>query len=139
MSDPSLAALRVLVADDDPDQRLLLRRLFARVGIDDVVEAADGAAALAQARATNPALIVLDLGMPVLSGIEVLPALRDAVPGARIVVLSSFPRRRLADAVRERGAMGYVEKDVPSDRLVGAGRAGRPAPGTGPGASPGGC
>jgi DNA-binding NarL/FixJ family response regulator len=116
----SPASLRVLIADDDADQRLLLRRLFARAGVDDVEEAADGAAALAAVGQRQPTLIVLDLAMPILTGIEVLPALRDAAPAARIVVLSSFPRRRLLEAVRQRGAMGYVQKDVSPDRLVGS-------------------
>jgi DNA-binding NarL/FixJ family response regulator len=111
--------LRVLVVDDDADHRLLLRRLFRRAGIDDVLEAADGEEALRVARAASFSLVVLDLAMPVLSGVDVLPALRDAAPTARIVVVSNFARRRLVDAVRRRGAIGYVQKDVPADRLVG--------------------
>ncbi|HYI62880.1 MAG TPA: response regulator [Acidimicrobiales bacterium] len=112
------APVRVLVADDDADQRLLLRRLLSRAGFDDVVEAADGHEALAAAVAHTPDLILLDLAMPGRSGVEVLPDLHDQVPTARVVVLSNLPRGRLGSIVRDRGAVGYVEKRVDPDRLV---------------------
>lgn len=110
--------LRVLVVDDDEDHRLLLRRLLARAGIADVCEAADGASALALVEANRPDLVLLDLAMPVRSGFDVLPEVAAASPGSRIVVLSGFRRDRLLDAVRMRGAVGYVQKDVAPDRLV---------------------
>lgn len=113
-----MKGLDVLVVDDDVDHRHLLRRLFARAGIDGVTEATDGAEALELAARHRPALVVLDLAMPVLSGLDVLPALRDAAPTARIVVVSNFPPGRLGDIVRRRGAIGYVPKSVAPDRLV---------------------
>lgn len=109
---------RILVADDDPDQRLVVRALLKRAGFDDVVEAADGDAALQVALEACPDLIVLDLAMPVRSGVDVLPELRQRVPGAQVVVVSNFPRRRMASIVRERGAVGYVEKRTRADRLI---------------------
>lgn len=119
MSAPSpTAKVRVLVADDDPDQRLILRRLLTAAGIDDVVEATDGDEALRVALVERPDLIVLDLAMPKRSGIEVLPELRDRLPDTRVVVLSNFPRRRMAEVVLRGGAVGYVEKRVAPDRLV---------------------
>lgn len=109
---------RILVADDDADQRVVVRSLFKRAGFEDVVEAADGDAALRSALDEQPDLIVLDLAMPVRSGMDVLPELHERVPGAQIVVLSNFLRTKMAEAVRERGAVGYVEKRVRPDRLV---------------------
>jgi DNA-binding NarL/FixJ family response regulator len=110
--------LRVLVADDDEDLRFVLRRLLARQGIRDVQEAADGEAALEVARSGDLDLIVLDLAMPGRSGIEVLPDLQAAVPGTPVVVLSGYQRERMGHLVMERGAVGYVEKRVPPERLV---------------------
>ena len=109
---------KVLIADDDADQRLLLRRLFGDAGFDGVLEAVDGDDAVRVAREHQPDLVVLDLAMPGRSGIEALPDLTDAVPDARIVVVSNFPRWRVADAVRRRGAVGYVEKRVAPGHLV---------------------
>jgi DNA-binding NarL/FixJ family response regulator len=119
MTDAPLSSpVRVLIADDDPDQRDVLRRLLARAGIDQVVEAADGDEALRVALAEVPDLVVLDLAMPKRSGIEVLPELHDRLPDTRVVVLSNFPRRRMAEIVQRSGAVGYVEKRVAPDRLV---------------------
>jgi DNA-binding NarL/FixJ family response regulator len=119
VSGPSpTASVRVLIADDDPDQRLILRRMLTLAGIDDVVEATDGDDALRVALAERPDLIVLDLAMPKRSGIEVLPELHDRLPDARVVVLSNFPRERMAEIVLRSGAVGYVEKRVAPDRLV---------------------
>ena len=102
----------------------LLRRLV-RIGSLTVVlpsgetlQAGDGDAALQLALQESPDLIVLDLAMPVRSGVDVLPELHERVPEAQIVVVSNFPRRRMAAIVRERGAVGYVEKRTRADRLV---------------------
>ena len=70
---------KVLIVDDDADQRFVLRRLFRREGITEVFEAADGDRALVVARAERPDLVLLDLAMPGRSGVDVLPELRDAV------------------------------------------------------------
>jgi CheY-like chemotaxis protein len=110
--------LRVLVTDDDEDQRFVLRRLLAREGIRDVLEATDGEAALEVARANRLDLIVLDLAMPGRSGFEVLPDLAAAAPRTPVVVLSGYPRARMGDMALGQGAVGYVEKRVPPDRLV---------------------
>ena len=111
-------ALRVVVADDDPDQRLLIRELFARAGIADVHEAVDGGMAVSVVREVQPDLVVLDLAMPNRSGLEVLPDVREAAPEAHVVVLTNLPRWRLAPITRRLGATGFVEKRVPGSRLV---------------------
>jgi CheY-like chemotaxis protein len=110
-------SLVALVVDDDPDQRMVLRRVLTTAGIGEVLEAADGEAAIAVASSRAVDLIVLDVAMPGRSGIEVLPELHEVVAGAPIVVLSSLPRLRLADVALRRGAVGYVEKSLPTDRL----------------------
>jgi CheY-like chemotaxis protein len=107
-----------LVVDDDSDQRLLVSRLLARSGFTEIAEASDGDEAVRAAQAAPPDLILLDLAMPGRSGFEVLDDLRDAAPLARIVILSNLPSRRLAEKLRQRGAVGYVEKRVAPDQLV---------------------
>jgi CheY-like chemotaxis protein len=109
--------LRVLVIDDDADQRFLLRRLFARVGITDVAEAGDGQDGIAAARAVEPDLIVLDLTMPVLSGLAALPVLRE-VTRCPIVVLSNLPAVDAEHEARVGGAVGYLEKRRATSTLV---------------------
>jgi DNA-binding NarL/FixJ family response regulator len=114
-----MTVLRTLVVDDDPDQRALSRALLDRAGIGPVAEAVDAEEALRQAVAHQPELILLDLEMPGRSGIDVLPELLATCPGAAIVVVSNLPRRRYEDAAMAAGAVGFVEKRVPIDRLIG--------------------
>ena len=110
---------KVLIVDDDGDQRFVLRRLFARAGITEVSEAPDGDGALAAAGQEQFDLVVLDLAMPGRSGFDVLPELRQLVGRAPIVVLSNLARRRWEADVLARGAVGFVEKRTPNDQLIG--------------------
>ena len=74
--------------------------------------------ALLVARAERPDVVVLDLAMPGRSGLDVLPDLREALGAVPIVVLSNLARRRWEADVLERGAVGFVEKRTPNDRLI---------------------
>jgi DNA-binding NarL/FixJ family response regulator len=110
--------MRTLIVDDDPDQRALVRRLLSQAIEGPVVEAGDAEEALVLAAEHRPDLVLLDLSMPGRSGLEVLPDLNELLPDAAIVVLSNFPRHRMEEAALQRGAVGYVEKRIPPDRLV---------------------
>ena len=110
--------LRVVVVDDDDDHRFVLRRRFAQAGLVDLHEAVDGADAVVVVGREQPDLVVLDLAMPVRSGFDVLPELREVAPDATIVVLSNLSRRRWEATVLERGAVAFVEKRTPSQDLV---------------------
>jgi DNA-binding NarL/FixJ family response regulator len=114
----TLADLRVLLVDDDADQRHLMVRLLLRRGIDQVTQAIDADSALAAASELQPHLVLLDLAMPGRSGFDALPDLVAAAPEATVVVVSNLPKRRLDAHLRERGAVGYVEKGGPPERLV---------------------
>jgi CheY-like chemotaxis protein/anti-sigma regulatory factor (Ser/Thr protein kinase) len=118
MSEAAARSLVVLVVDDDEDQRFLLRRLLGRAGITQVHEAADGAEAPALLSQHRPDLIVLDLAMPLRSGVDVLPELRELAPGVPVVVVSNLSRRRWEATTRDLGAVGFVEKRTPPNRLV---------------------
>ncbi|MDI6104792.1 response regulator [Actinoplanes sp. NEAU-A12] len=89
---------RILVVDDEPDLRFILRRVFARAG-HEVAEAGDGAAALASVRESPPDLVVTDMMMPVMSGVELIRALRaDPVTTAIPVLVVSGDSHLAADA-----------------------------------------
>ena len=104
-------AHRVLVVDDAEDIRMLLRlRVEARNGLTVVGEAADGVAAVELASELQPDLVLLDLAMPRMDGLEALPLIRAAVPDVRVVVLSGFNQGTLANRALEAGADHYVVK-----------------------------
>ena len=89
---------------------LLRLRVEARNGLTVVGEAADGVAAVELASELQPDLVLLDLAMPRMDGLEALPLIRAAVPDVRVVVLSGFNQGTLADKALEAGADHYVVK-----------------------------
>ncbi len=113
--------IRVLIADDHAVVRQGLRTfLDLQEDFEVVAEAADGAEAVAAAVEHTPDIVLVDLVMPNVDGIEALRELRDRVPSARAIVLSSFiDDEKLLPAVRA-GAAGYLLKDVQPQELVDA-------------------
>ncbi|MDP9795338.1 CheY-like chemotaxis protein [Catenuloplanes nepalensis] len=85
----------VLVVDDEADLRFILRRVLMRAG-HEVIEAADGAAALASVHASPPDLVVTDMMMPVMGGVELIRRLRADPATAAIPILSVSGDWRLA-------------------------------------------
>ena len=113
--------IRVLIADDHAVVRQGLRTfLDLQEDIEIVGEAADGAEALDAAERLRPDVVLIDLVMPELDGIEAIRRLRERAPETRAIVLSSFlDDDRLFPAVRA-GAAGYLLKDVQPQDLVAA-------------------
>ncbi len=112
-------AIRVLVVDDHAVVREGLRAfLELQVGIEVVGEAADGEEALTAADRLRPDVVLLDLVMPRLDGVRALRALRERLPGARVIVLTSFlDDDKLLPALRA-GAAGYLLKNAEPRELV---------------------
>ncbi len=109
----------VLVVDDAEDLRMLLRaRMESAAGLTVVGEAADGVAAVELASELQPDLVLLDLAMPRMDGLEALPLIRAAVPGVRVIVLSGFNQSTLAQKALEAGADHYVVKGGSMSRLL---------------------
>jgi CheY-like chemotaxis protein len=88
---------KILVVDDEPDQRFLLRRIFERDG-HEVVESGDGAAALRAVSDMPPDLVVTDVMMPIMDGVELIRRLRADPATARIPILAASGDTHLAGA-----------------------------------------
>jgi CheY-like chemotaxis protein len=86
-----------LVVDDEPDQRFLLRRTLERAG-HEVSEANDGAAALRSVQESAPDLVVTDIMMPVMDGVELIRCLRGDPATAHILILAASGDTQLAGA-----------------------------------------
>jgi DNA-binding NarL/FixJ family response regulator len=117
-------AIRVLLADDHQVVRQGLRTFLEVQGDIEVVgEAADGAACVEQAEALRPDVILLDLKMPGVDGIEALRMLRERGNPARVLVVTSFTEQSAVVPAVRAGAAGYVFKDVDPPALASAVRA----------------
>jgi len=101
---------RVVVADDDADIRAMLLAMLELDGYEVVGEADDGDLAVDVVRDTQPDLVILDLHMPRMSGLDALPQLAEVSPSTAVVVLSAFVADSVAAEVLRRGAVTYVEK-----------------------------
>jgi DNA-binding NarL/FixJ family response regulator len=113
------APVRVLLVDDQALFREALATLLAvRPEIEVVGEAADGAAALERAAALRPDVVLMDLHMPVLDGIAATVRLRVEQPEVRVLALTTFDDDEDVFSALRAGAVGYLLKDVTSDRLV---------------------
>ena len=120
-SDAPPRTVRVVLVDDAEDLRYLVRFALELGGEFEVVgEAGDGHTGIAAVEQFQPDLVLLDVSMPGLDGLEALPAVCAAAPAARVVMLSGFEQRRLGRMAVDRGAAAYLEKGLAPAELVAA-------------------
>ena len=113
--------IRVVVADDHRVVRVGLEQLLATFeDIEAVGFAAGGEEAVVLCRELEPDVLLLDLSMPDLDGIEVTDRLRDTVPGTRVVVFTSFSDRERIVRALDAGAIGYLLKDAEPEEILAA-------------------
>ena len=109
----------VLLCDDNGAMRVLLRAIIdTAVGIRVAGEAADGDEAVLEATRLQPDVILLDLAMPIRSGLEALPDLRRVAPDAQIVVFSGFAEATVAEEVLALGARAYLQKGADPGTII---------------------
>ncbi|HEX5575946.1 MAG TPA: response regulator transcription factor [Gemmatimonadales bacterium] len=122
--------VRVLLADDHPPLLAAIRRLLA-AEFDVVGEASDGAEAIKLARGLQPDVVVIDLAMPRVGGIEAIRQIQAAHSGLAIVALTVLSDPAVRTAALEAGARGYVLKSQAGSDLIPAirGALGGAAPG----------
>jgi DNA-binding NarL/FixJ family response regulator len=113
--------MRVLIADDHVMVReSLVRTLQAEGDVQVVAEASDGVEALQKALETRPDVVVADLSMPRLNGIEVVRRLREALPGTKVLVLTMHQEDEYVLQAVRAGASGYLVKDSAASELLAA-------------------
>jgi DNA-binding NarL/FixJ family response regulator len=121
---PAATPIRVLLVDDHAMVRRGLRDfLELHDDIEIVGEASDGAAAIEQATALQPDVVLMDLMLPGVDGIEATARIRADLPDVEIVALTSFVEEARALAAIEAGASGFLLKDAEADELAAAIRA----------------
>ena len=114
-----LASIRVLVVDDfAPFREFVLLTLAERPELEVVGEASDGPEAVQKAVELKPDLILLDLGLPTMNGIEVARRFRELVPESRIIFFSQESSVDLVEEARRMGVWGYVMKARAGGQLL---------------------
>ncbi|MGW0946026.1 response regulator [Streptomyces sp. NPDC002623] len=113
------APVRVLVVDD---QRLIrdgiASLLSIRPGIEVVGTAVDGRDAVAKTLEREPDVVLMDVRMPAMDGVEAVAVLRDRAPGCRVVMLTTFDDEEYVVQALRAGAHGYLLKDLPAEELA---------------------
>lgn len=104
------APLRVLIVDDHPVFRQGLRVLLEDMGVDVVGEESDGEAGVSTALAMHPDVVLMDVQMPGLNGVEATRRLAQQAPGLRVLVLTMVDDDQAVFAAIQAGALGYVLK-----------------------------
>lgn len=113
--------IRVLLAED---QAMMRGALALLLGMEDdievVAEVGDGDGIVAAARRTRPDVALLDIEMPGASGLDVAAALREEMPGCKVVIVTTFGRPGYLRRAMEAGAGGFLVKDAPVEDLAAA-------------------
>jgi DNA-binding NarL/FixJ family response regulator len=113
------ASIRILVADDHPVVRGGLVALLRSIeGLDVVGEAADGDEAVREAHLTHPDIVLMDVRMPGLDGIEATRRIRSGVPGTRVLVLTMYDDDSTVFTAMQAGAQGYLLKEAEQEEIV---------------------
>jgi two-component system, NarL family, response regulator NreC len=119
-----MSRIRVLLADDHETVRQGLRLLIdGQHDMQVVAEAGDGRSAIAAAQTTHPDVVVLDISMPDVNGLEAAHLLKDAAPGSAVVTLTRHADDAYVSELLRAGAAGYVLKQSASQELLSAIRA----------------
>ncbi len=119
-----METLRLLIADDHPVFRYGIRALLnAAPGLEVVGEATTGDEAIAKAEALQPDVILMDIQMPGVNGVEATRRILHTSPHMRILIVTMFEDSASVFTAMRAGARGYIRKDIDPDKLVSAVRA----------------
>ena len=107
-----------LIVDDESHVRAFVRLLLREVGITECWEAADGKSAVELAKQHKPELVMLDINLPGLSGLQVLAQLKDADPDVSVVIVTSQSAISTVSESVRLGAVGYLLKHCPKEETL---------------------
>ena len=109
---------KVLVVDDEAHIRKFVTKLVKTLGASVVLEAADGDEALQLSKLEKPALVLLDVNMPRVDGLQTLRNLKQYDPDCTVVMLTSLVNRQTVEECLQLTAMAYLRKDNPPDEML---------------------
>lgn len=108
----------ILLVDDEPHIRKFVSLILRQIGATNLTEAANGEEALAIYHRDTPDLVLLDISMPRLDGLETLRRLKQTDPDCVVVMLTSLVNRQSVDEALALGAANYIRKDTPKEEIA---------------------
>ena len=109
---------KILLVDDEAHVRKYIGLLARGLGSPVIIEAANGEDALAKFATESPDLVLLDVNLPDMDGLQVLSAILAQDPEALVVMLTSLANRQTIEESLRLGAVGYIRKDTPKDAIL---------------------
>jgi DNA-binding NarL/FixJ family response regulator len=110
----------ILIVDDEAHIRKFVSLILRSIGVANVVEASNGAEAVATFQRINPDVVLLDVNMPQMDGIETLRKLKEIDPDCFAIMLTSLANRSTVEQALALGAANYIRKDTPKDEIAAA-------------------
>jgi two-component system chemotaxis response regulator CheY len=108
----------ILLVDDEPHIRKFVSLILRQLGTPVLFEAGNGEEALAIYQRENPDLVLLDISMPMMDGLETLKKIREFDPDAVVIMLTSLVNRQSIEEALAHGAVNYIRKDTPKEKIA---------------------
>lgn len=108
----------ILIVDDEAHIRKFVALILRQLGTVRLIEAGNGVEALAAYALERPDLVLLDVNMPVMDGLETLKRLRALDPDSVVIMLTSLANRQTIEEALALGAANYIRKDTPKDEIL---------------------
>lgn len=109
---------KILVVDDTEFMRLTIRRILEEAGYNVIAEAENGAIAIEQFKLHQPDLILMDITMPVMNGLEALKQIKTIDPNSTIVIVSALGQEMIVREAIASGAKSFIVKPFQAERLI---------------------
>ncbi|NLY70537.1 MAG: response regulator [Clostridiales bacterium] len=110
--------VKILIVDDAAFMRMMIKDNLKKAGFDEFIEASNGEEAVAKYKEDNPDLVILDITMPGMDGIEALGAIKDMDPEAKVVMCSAMGQEAMVVEAIKMGALDFIVKPFKPERLV---------------------
>ncbi len=108
----------VLIVDDEPHIRKYIGLILRKLGSPTIIEAANGEEAITLYAQHQPDLVLLDVNMPIMDGLQALERISADHPDALVVMLTSLATRNVVERCLELGAINFVRKDTPKEAMA---------------------
>jgi two-component system, chemotaxis family, chemotaxis protein CheY len=109
---------KILLIDDEPHIRKYLALIARGLGAPVIIEAGNGPDALAKYQQESPQLVLLDVNLPGMDGLEILAAILAQDPKALVVMMTSLVNRQTVEECLKLGATSYIRKDTPKEAIL---------------------